>query len=151
MKNSTRRRKEAARLIPQAYGQDPFAAKLAAVISPGKIAFDSLSHEMGKMLIETIMYMDREEVSGPDYRPSDPTIQKWASQQGSVFIGDQKVRVQKPRVRGPEGELPLKSYEALKQPGQFSEELLSWVLCGLSARKYEETINGRQFPERSQA
>ncbi len=45
------------------------------------------------MVAEAIMYIDREEVAGPDYFPIKPEIQKWASQQGSVFIGDQKVVV----------------------------------------------------------
>ena len=92
------------------------------------------------MLAEAIIYMDREQVSGPDYQPSDPSLKKWASQPGSVYIGDQKVKINRPRLRGAEGEVHLQSYEKLKQPGQFSHELMTSALLGLSGRKYQETV-----------
>ena len=92
------------------------------------------------MVAEAIMYIDREEVAGPDYFPFKPEIQKWASQQGSVFIGDRKIVVEHPRLRGPRGEMGLRSYKELKKPGVFSEELLGKVLRGLSARRYHQTV-----------
>ena len=51
------------------------------------------------------------------------------------------------RLRGPEGEVGLRTYEQLKNRGGFSEELLSEVLRGMSARKYEETVTaaGKAF------
>lgn len=141
MKKSTKQRKVAASHIPQAMGQDVFTQKLVKVVAEGKAAFDSLSFDLGRTLAEAIMYMDREQVSGPDYLPTDPEIQKWASQPGSVYIGDQKVKVERPRLRGPEGEIQLKSYQQLKQRGQFSEELLASVLSGVSGRRYNETVD----------
>jgi transposase-like protein len=55
-------------------------------------------------------------------------------------MGDCKISIRHPRLRGPEGEVPLKSYEALKKPGVFSEEVLNKMLRGLSGRKYRETL-----------
>jgi len=108
----------------------------------GKRAFDSMMVEMGKMFAEAIMDMDRLEVAGPDYRPLDPNIQKWASQPGTIYIGDQKVRVEHPRLRNrsEKKEILLESYERMKRPGQFSEELLEQILRGISGRKYSETV-----------
>ena len=76
------------------------------------------------MLAETILYMEREEVTGPDYHPTDPLLKKWASQQGSVFIGGHKVKVNRPRLRGPEGEMRLKSYKTLQDhlPKRYRKE-----------------------------
>ena len=34
----------------------------------------------------------------------------------------------------------MSSYQRLKQPGQFSEDLLLKVLSGLSGRRYHETV-----------
>jgi len=82
------------------------------------------------------MDMEREELSGPEYHPLSSDIYKWAYQPGSVYIGDQKVSVKHPRLRGPQGEIPLASYSALKKPGTFSEELLNKVLRGISLQKY---------------
>jgi putative transposase len=98
------------------------------------------SLEIGRLTAETIMYMEREETAGPDYHPSTPGLQKWASQRGSIYVGDQKIAVERPRLRSREGEVSLRTYEQLKQRGGFSEELLAQVLRGLSARKYEETV-----------
>lgn len=86
------------------------------------------------------MYIEREERSGPDYRPASPDTYKWASQAGSVYIGDQKIAVEHPRLRGPQGEIALKSYQRLKEHDGFSEELLNKVLRGISCQKYKETV-----------
>jgi len=61
-------------------------------------------------------------------------------QPGSVFIGDRKVKVDHPRLRGPAGEMRLRSYEKLRDSGGFSEELLGKVLRGLSQRRYSQTL-----------
>ena len=92
------------------------------------------------MVAEAIMYMEREEIAGPDYRLYRSEVCKWASQAGSVFIGDRKVKLEHPRLRGPEGEMGLRTYGKLKERGRFSEELLGRVLGGLAARRYQETL-----------
>ena len=66
------------------------------------------------MVAEAVMYLEREEVAGPDYRPRSSEVRKWATQGGSVFIGDRKVKVEHPRLRGPVGEMRLRSYEKLR-------------------------------------
>jgi transposase-like protein len=48
--------------------------------------------------------------------------------------------LERPRLRGPQGEIALRTYEALKDRRIFSEELLSKVLRGISAQKYRETV-----------
>lgn len=139
MNRSTKQRKESASQFQQLLGEDNFASRIAQTISVGKQAIDTLNQELGKMLVESILLMDREDIAGPDYAPKDG-IYKWAHQQGSVFIGDQKVKVSKPRVRGMGKEIKLPSYEKLKERGQFSEEMLTKIMSGLSARRYHETV-----------
>jgi len=53
--------------------------------------------EMGRMVAESIMSIEREELAGPDYYPTHPGLQKWAREAGSAYIGDQKVKVTRPR------------------------------------------------------
>jgi len=97
--------------------------------------------EMGRLVAESVMLIEREELAGPDYYPTDPNLQKWAHEERSIFIGDQKVRVHRPRLRHVvRGEVPMQSYARLHSPGQFSEEVLEKILRGVSARKYEETV-----------
>jgi len=91
-------------------------------------------------MAETIMYIEREELSGPEYHPLSSEIKKWASQGGSIYLGDQKISVEHPRLRGKKGEMALESYQKLKEPGAFSEELLCKILRGMSSQRYSETV-----------
>jgi transposase-like protein len=114
---------------------------LVRVISSGKQALDSVMLEMGRLVAESIMLIEREELAGPDYYPTHPALQKWAHEAGSVYIGDQKVKVKRPRLRDVgQGEVPLRSYARLHATGDFSEELLEKILRGVSAQKYTETV-----------
>lgn len=140
MKNTTRKRKKALRGFEAAYGRQELIDQMYHLFASGKQGFDACMKDLGRMMAETIMYIEREEIAGPDYRPFSADIQKWASQPGSVYIGDQKIPADHPRLRGPQGEIALRSYQRLKEPEGFSEELLGKVLRGLSCRKYAETV-----------
>ena len=140
MKETTRKRKKARFGIEAAYGRQWIDDQMFRILVRGKQGFDAMMKEMGRMMAETIMYIEREEIAGPDYAPFSPDIRKWASQAGSVYIGDQKIRAEHPRVRGRQGEIELKSYRKLKEPDGFSEELLMKVMRGMSCRKYSDTV-----------
>jgi putative transposase len=139
MRESTRRRKKASAAFREIGGDDWLKGRMLAALVQGKAALDETLHDLGRMLAEAIMDLEREELSGASYRPSS-SLRKWASEPGSVFVGDQKIRVERPRLRGPEGEVALRSYAQLRQPGAFSQELLEQALRGMSAQKYEETV-----------
>lgn len=140
MREDTIERKKATKAFQAMNNEGWWIRKVVEVVDKGKSAFDVLSLEVGRMLVEAIMYMERESMSGPDYIPVSRFKQKWASQKGSVYIGDQKVRVNHPRLRALKHEIPLPSYERLKEKGAFSEELLAKALRGISAQKYRETV-----------
>jgi transposase-like protein len=85
--------------------------------------------------------MEREEIAGPESYPTEPAVRKWAHEQGAIYLGDQKVRVTRPRLRHIEqGEVTLQSDARLRNPGAFSEELLEKILRGVSAQKYADTV-----------
>ena len=141
MRRDTRQRKRALVGLRAIAGQDEMLGTLVRVISSGKQALDAVMLEMGRMVAESVMLMEREEVAGPDYYPTDPAFKKWAHEKGSLYLGDQKVKVTRPRLRHVEhGEVTLQSYARLRTPGAFSEELLEKILRGVSAQKYAETV-----------
>lgn len=141
MKETTRKRKKAILGFKEACGKQWIVEQMYRIYESGKQGFDSMMLKLGRMMAETIMYIDREEIAGPDYAPFSADMRKWASQGGSVYIGDQKIKkVAHPRLRGPEGEIALRSYQKLKEPGGFSEEVLAKVLSGMSCRKYKDTV-----------
>jgi len=142
MKVNTKQRKKATKEFEGIFGRQELVDRIYQIISKGKQGLDVFLLEIGGMIAEAIMYIEREEVSGPDYRPFHPEVRKWASQAGSIYIGDQKISVEHPRLRGSKGEIALQSYERLKEAGAFSEELLGKILRGISGQKYAETVIG---------
>ena len=143
MRQETRQRKHTMAGLRAISGEQQMLGTLVRVIGSGKQALDAVMLEMGRMVAESIMLIEREELAGPDYYPTHPGLQKWAHEAGSAYIGDQKVKVTRPRLRDMEqGEVPLKSYARLHATGDFSEELLEKILRGVSEQKYSETVLG---------
>ena len=140
MKLNTIQRKKAREGFEAVFGKEELVNRMYQIIKAGKQGLDGFVQELGSLLVEAIMDMDREERSGPQYQPVREGVYKWAYQKGSLYMGDRKISVRHPRLRGPGGEIPLESYETLKKPGAFSEELLNKILLGISARKYRETL-----------
>jgi transposase-like protein len=140
MKLNTIQRKKAREGFEAAFGKEELVNRMYQIIKAGKQGLDGFAQELGILLVEAIMDMEREERSGPQYQPVREGVYKWAYQKGSLYMGDRKISVRHPRLRGPGGEIPLESYETLKKPGAFSEELLNKILLGISARKYRETL-----------
>jgi transposase-like protein len=141
MRIDTKSRKNTMVGLRQISGEQQMLGTLFRVINRGKTALDEVMLDMGRMVAESIMLIEREELAGPDYYPTNPDLQKWAHEDGSVFIADQKLKAKHPRLRHVvHGEVPLKSYQSLHSPGQFSEELLQKILRGVSAQKYGETV-----------
>ena len=139
-KLNTIQRKKARGGLEAAFGKEELVDRMHQIIKTGKQGLDGFIQELGTLLVEAIMDMEREERSGPQYQPLQAGLYKWAYQKGSLYMGDRKIWVRHPRLRGPEGEIPLESYEALKKSGVFSEELVNKILLGISARKYRETL-----------
>src|SRR4030043_1901569 len=142
MKLNTIQRKKARGGFEAAFGKEELVDRMYQIIKAGKQGLDGFIQELGSLLVEAIMDMEREERSGPQYQALQAGLYKWAYQKGSLYMGDRKISVRHPRLRGPEGEIPLESDEALKKPGVFSEELLNKILLGISARNYRETLMG---------
>ena len=92
MKVDTKQRKKARKGFAQVYGDEELAARMVHVLQIGKKGLDSLVMELGRMLAETIMDMEREERSGPEGKPLHEGVYKWAYQKGSIYCGDQKIQ-----------------------------------------------------------
>jgi transposase-like protein len=140
MKDSTRNSKVAAKQFNEILNREPGLFDLLAIREQGKVAFDDLHKRLGAMLVESILQIEREEVTGADHRPKEAGFYKWGYQQGSVFIGDQKQKMRKPRAILNGVEYVSPTYEKLKESGVFSEELLAKLMAGMSARQYKSTV-----------
>ena len=68
-------------------------------------------------------------------------VARWGSQNGSVYLRDEKFPIKVPRVRNVEKneEVSLKSYQRLQNPFNDDENILKRLLHGLSTHKYHES------------
>ena len=68
-----------------------------------------------------------------------PGHHRWGSQPRSIYLSDQKMRIDVTRVRNSvkNEEVPLNTCQALQSPRQADEGLLRRILLGLSCRNYE--------------
>jgi transposase-like protein len=140
MRVETKDRKKAMAGFRQISSQEQQRQQMHQIIQSGTRALNQVSLELGRQLAEFILYSEREELAGPDYQPRKEGLYKWASEPGSVYIGGQKVGVERPRLRRNDKEVSLKSYRAMGEKEAFSEQLLGQSLAGLSARRYRETL-----------
>jgi putative transposase len=97
---------------------------------------------LGLMHVEDELKREVIELAGERYKRNGlPGHDRWGSQQGSVYIQDQRIPIMVPRVRDTHNgrEVGLKSYEHMQAPGApANERLLRRILHGLSCSRYRE-------------
>jgi len=102
---------------------------------------------LGLERVSTLLKDEVMQLAGERYQRNDPSrsASRYGFNQGSVRLAGQRVPIRVPRVRGPQGEIPLESYAALQENGDVDELLMRRVLYGISCRNYEtaaESIPG---------
>lgn len=120
-------------IVPVAQTAAPDVEARAAVIQALiPVALDRVREEL---------QADVERLAGKRYeragRPRGHV--RWTAQRGSIYLADQKIPIQVPRVRDRlrNLEVPLPLYERLQEPRACDTGLLHKVLGGLSTREYE--------------
>ena len=86
--------------------------------------------------------LDREVVSlaGVRYRrkTGEDVPSRHGTNPGSVKLAGQTLPIRVPRLRTPNGEVSLTSYEDLHQGGDLNDQVFRQVLYGVSCRNYEQ-------------
>ena len=67
-------------------------------------------------------------------------VSRWGAQSGSIILGNQRVAINRPRVRGPEGEVPLTTYARFQDPSLFDAQVFEQGLKHVSQRDYEKGL-----------
>jgi putative transposase len=97
---------------------------------------------LGLAAVNDLLQYEVRKLAGIRYSRADGdrAVVRWGKQGGSVYLGDQKVRVKVPRVRdrAANQEVELQTYKGLQEPQRFEETLLRRVLYGISCKRYSE-------------
>ena len=91
--------------------------------------------EVGKELQKEVLRL-----AGAEGRHGKTNV-RWGSQPGSVYLSDQKVPIDVPRVRNKKYniEIPLECYRKLQEPYMDGELIYKKLLNGLTTHKYRES------------
>jgi transposase-like protein len=112
----------------------------------GKVELIQMLIPLGLKAVNEVLQEEVKVLAGKPYvHEGGPS--RWGKQPGSVYLGEEKFRIEVPRLRDTEKnqERSLASYSLLQRPRQLDEGLMKKVLLGLSCGRYEETA--RSIPE----
>jgi putative transposase len=96
----------------------------------------------GLAYLNEVLQAEVDELAGKKYkRGGNPDYDRWGNQGGSVYLSDQKVPIEYPRVRDTRNnkEVELSSYRKFQESHRADEGLLKKVLHGLSCHRYRES------------
>jgi transposase-like protein len=101
--------------------------------------------EICRLLINELLDDEVIQLSGERYsrnKLNDGRYSRWGYNPGSVEIGDEKVRLEIPRVINTQTNQsqPLQSYEQLKTMDAINDRLMERVLLGLSTNDYAVAV-----------
>jgi transposase-like protein len=96
---------------------------------------------LGLEAVADLLQQEVAQLAGVRYarKGSEQAHRRWGSQRGSVYLMDQKLPLEVPRVRDVEAdtEVSLAAYRALQTPRKMDEGLLLRVIKGISCRNYK--------------
>lgn len=68
------------------------------------------------------------------------TASRWGTQAGSIVLGNQRVSIEKPRLRDESGEVELATYARFQDPGRFDSQVFEQGMKHVSQRDYEKGL-----------
>jgi len=111
---------------------------------PVEIQFELFRHhlELSKLLINQLLKDEVNQKAGEKYtraKPFDGRFSRWGYNPGSVRIGEEKVKMEIPRLYDNKAEetVGLENYQKLKEIELPSEQLLKKIILGLSEHDYK--------------
>ena len=112
-------------------GLEGIAARVAAIQALIPLGLEAVAEELQREVVA---------LAGERYarRGGRAELVRWGKQRGSVYLADQKLPVEVPRVRDRhrQMEVPLASYQAFQQPRGLDEGLFRRILGGLACGEY---------------
>ncbi len=118
---------------------------MVELIEQSKIAVDELIDVLGRAQIEAVLRLSAEGIAGPPHPGKKGGAIGWhGREQGAICLKERKLRVKRPRLRkkgqGPEGEVPIPAYEAMRGEERLASRMLEILLRGVSTRQYRAVL-----------
>lgn len=98
---------------------------------------------LGLEALNTLLQEEVSALAGSRYEHNEEQrYSRWGSNPGSVVLAGQKVALRVPRIRdtAERKEVPLSTYEKMKNRDNFDQEAFKLMLKGISCRDYEGAV-----------
>jgi transposase-like protein len=117
------------------------ALPLLAMIGQAQLSIEDLLGRTSRQFIEQLLIMAAESVAGPKHPGRHAGEVRWHGRQGgTVNLGTSKLKVARPRLRGPAGEVAVPGYTALASDDSLSRRIADILTCNVSTRKYARVM-----------
>ena len=104
-------------------------------------SFERFCLNAGLASLAGMMEAEARELCGPRYgRGGEKAGRRWGKTKGKVAFHGGKIEMERPRVRGRHGELPLPSWEAANGEDWLGKWALSQMLINVSTRKFARSV-----------
>jgi len=104
-------------------------------------SFERFCLNAGLATLAGMMEAEARELCGPRYgRGGEKAGRRWGKTKGKVAFHGGKIEMERPRVRGRHGELPLPSWEAANGEDWLGKWALSQMLINVSTRKFARSV-----------
>lgn len=139
-------KKDTAALQELLSGEDGQALlPMVELIEEAQMVVDEFIDVVGRATLEAVLELSARGVAGPRHPgKAGGEIRRHGTQQGTVCLSTQKVRVKKPRLRkkggGKGAEVSIPAYEAMQSDASLSEKLGGILMRGVSTRNYEAVV-----------
>ena len=116
---------------------------LLSMIGQAQLSIEDILGHYSRQFIEQMLLMSAQSVAGAKH-PGRPAGEiRWhGSQGGTVNLGKSKLKVTRPRLRGPDGEAALPGYAQMTGGDALSRRIAGILANGVSTRKYAQVIYG---------
>ena len=117
------------------------ALPLLSMIGQAQLSIEDMLGQMSKQFVEQLLLMAAESVAGPKHPGRTAGEVRWHGRQGgTVNLGTSKLRIERPRLRGPAGEVAVPGYTALAGDASLSRRIADVLACSVSTRKYARVM-----------
>ena len=117
------------------------ALPLLSMIGNAQLSIEDMLGRMSRQFVEQLLMMAAESVAGPKHPGRSTGEVRWhGSQGGLINLGASKLKVTRPRLRGPAGEVVLPGYAGLAGNDELSRRIADILTCNVSTRKYARVM-----------
>lgn len=126
---------------PLLHANPQAALPLLSMIGQAQLSIEDLLGRMSRQFVEQLLMMAAESVAGSKHPGRAAGEVCWHGRQGGlVNLGTSKLKITRPRLRGPVGEVALPGYAELASDGNLSRRIADVLACNVSTRKYTRVM-----------